>query len=105
MARIGTFWKVDDGYRGTITTLTMKLDVHIVQRPAQQNEKAPAYTVYADRIDKIELGVAWIERKDGREYLSVLLDDPSFTAPIQALLVKADEDENSTVFTLIWQRR
>jgi uncharacterized protein (DUF736 family) len=35
----------------------------------------------------------------GRDYLSVKLDDPSFTAPIYANLV-----EDGDAFTLIWSR-
>jgi uncharacterized protein (DUF736 family) len=51
-----------------------------------------------------EFGAAWKKtaRDSDREYLSVKLDDPSFSAPIYASLVKVDGDEG---FTLIWSRR
>jgi uncharacterized protein (DUF736 family) len=52
-------------------------------------------------LNRVEIGAAWSKRSnEGRDYLSVKLDDPSFTVPIYANLV---EDEDQT-FTLIWSR-
>ncbi len=51
----------------------------------------------------MEFGAAWKKTSgEGRNYLSVKLDDPSFPAPIYATLVEG-EDEGS--FSLIWSRR
>ena len=51
----------------------------------------------------IEIGAAWAKRSnEGRTYLSVKLDDPSFPAPIYASLVKGEGDDS---FNLIWSRR
>jgi uncharacterized protein (DUF736 family) len=51
---------------------------------------------------KAEIGAAWSKRSSGgRDYLSVKLDDPSFTAPIYANLF---DDEGGETFTLIWSR-
>jgi hypothetical protein len=51
---------------------------------------------------KTEIGAAWSKRSsEGRDYLSVKLDDPSFTAPIYANLF---DDEGGETFTLIWSR-
>ena len=51
---------------------------------------------------KAEIGAAWSKRSnEGRDYLSVKLDDPSFNAPIYANLF---DDEDSEGFTLIWSR-
>ena len=45
---------------------------------------------------------AWAKRSsEGRDYLSVKLDDPSFNAPIFANLF---EDEGGEGHTLIWSR-
>ena len=44
----------------------------------------------------------WSKRSnEGRDYLSVKLDDPSFNAPIYANLF---DDEDGEGFTLIWSR-
>ena len=40
--------------------------------------------------------------KEGRDYLSLKLDDPSFTAPIYANLF--DDDEGGEGYTLLWSR-
>jgi hypothetical protein len=48
------------------------------------------------------VGAAWSKRSsEGRDYLSVKLDDPSFNAPIYANLFN---DEDGETFTLIWSR-
>ena len=49
-----------------------------------------------------EIGAAWSKRSnEGRDYLSLKLDDPSFTAPIYANLF---EDEDGEGYSLIWSR-
>ena len=63
------------------------------------NENAPSHRVYVGRA---EIGAAWSKRStEGRAYLSVKLDDPSFTAPIYANLF---DDEDGEGYTLIWSR-
>ena len=50
----------------------------------------------------VEIGAAWSKRaKEGRYYLSVKLDDPSFNTPIYANLF---DDEGGETFGLIWSR-
>ncbi|RJT35001.1 DUF736 domain-containing protein [Mesorhizobium waimense] len=50
-----------------------------------------------------EFGAAWKKTsREGRDYHSVKLDDPSFPAPIYASLV---ETETQGEFSLIWSRR
>ena len=51
---------------------------------------------------RVEVGAAWSKRSaEGRDYLSVKLDDPSFNAPIYANLF---DDEDGEGYTLIWSR-
>ncbi|HUE43137.1 MAG TPA: DUF736 domain-containing protein, partial [Candidatus Sulfotelmatobacter sp.] len=51
---------------------------------------------------KAEIGAAWSKRsEEGRDYLSLKLDDPSFTAPIYANLF---DDEGGEGYTLLWSR-
>ena len=53
-------------------------------------------------IGRAEIGAAWSKRSnEGRDYLSVKLDDPSFTTPIYANLF---DDEGGETFSLIWSR-
>ena len=49
-----------------------------------------------------EIGAAWAKRSnEGRDYLGLKLDDPSFTAPIYANLF---DDEGGEGYSLIWSR-
>ena len=100
MATIGTFTAADNGYGGSVKTLTLNFRAKFVPTE-KDNDKAPDYRIIAGAI---ECGAAWKKtaRDSDREYLSVKLDDPSFPAPIYASLVKGEGDDT---FNLIWSRR
>ncbi len=101
MATIGTFTKTKEGgYVGTIRTLTVNVKTKLVPNDNRENDKAPAYRVFAGQA---ELGAAWPTKSKGegaRDYLSVKLDDPSFPEPIYAALF--DDDEGGA--QLAWNR-
>ena len=99
MANIGSFKKVNAELQGEIVTLTVQArGVRVVPEANRSNDNAPSHRVFVGRA---EIGAAWPKRSnEGRDYLSVKLDDPSFTAPMYANLV---EDDGET-FTLIWSR-
>ncbi len=73
--------------------------MHTVRPPqnAPLNDHSPDYRVAANSV---EFGAGW--RKAAKdtcaEYISVKLDDPSFTAPIYATLVQGDNGQHK----LIW---
>jgi uncharacterized protein (DUF736 family) len=100
MANIGTFTKTEQGFTGEIVTLSLKAkNVRLVEETAGSNDNAPTHRVFVGRV---EIGAAWAKRSnEGRAYLSVKLDDPSFTGPIYANLI---EDEGGKSHTLIWSR-
>ena len=100
MANIGSFKKVGSDFQGEIVTLSVQAKgVRIVPELSRTNDNAPSHRVYCGRAD---LGAAWSKRsEEGRDYLSLKLDDPSFNAPIYANLF-GDEDGES--YTLIWSR-
>ena len=99
MATIGTFTASENGYAGSIKTLTLNIKAKFVASE-KDNDKAPDYRIYAGVT---EFGAAWKKtaRDSDREYLSVKLDDPSFNAPIYANLF---EDEGGETYSLIWSR-
>ena len=99
MATIGTFTKSADGFAGSVKTLTLNVKAQL--KPAEKtNDKAPDFRIFAGAT---EFGAAWKQKsKDGRDYVSVKLDDPSFAAPIYASLVVAEDGETHN---LIWSRR
>ena len=98
MANIGTFKKSGDDFQGEIVTLSLQSKgVRIVPETNRMSDNAPSHRVYVGRA---EIGAAWSKRSnEGRDYLGLKLDDPSFTAPIYANLV-----EDGEVFALIWSR-
>src|SRR3954465_7250652 len=100
MATIGTFTASDNGYSGSIKTLTLNIKAKFVASE-KDHEKAPDYRIFAGAT---EFGAAWKKtaRDSDREYLPVHSDDPSFPAPLYASLVRVEGDDS---FTLIWSRR
>jgi len=101
MATIGSFKKVGNDYQGEIVTLSLQAKgVRIVaEQNRSANENAPSHRVFVGRA---EIGAAWSKRsEEGRDYLSLKLDDPSFNAPIYANLF---DEEGGEGYTLLWSR-
>lgn len=98
MANIGTFTADKDGYTGTLRILTLNVKVKLVINDKGENDKAPDFRLQAAGND---IGAAWKKISEaGRDYLSVILDDPSFPATVYARLI---EGEDST-HDLLWTR-
>ena len=100
MANIGSFKKSGEEFQGAIVTLSVQTkNVRIVPEATPARDNAPSHRVY---VGKAEIGAAWSKRSsEGRDYLSVKLDDPSFMAPIYANLF---DDEGGDGYSLIWSR-
>jgi uncharacterized protein (DUF736 family) len=100
MATIGSFKKVGSELQGEIVTLSVRTKgVRVVPEPSRTNDNAPSHRVFVGRA---EIGAAWSKRSsEGRDYLSLKLDDPSFNVPIYANLF---EDEDGEGYSLIWSR-
>jgi uncharacterized protein (DUF736 family) len=101
MATIGTFKKSGSNeFTGQIVTLSVQAkNVRIVPEASRSGDNAPSHRVFVGRV---EIGAAWSKRSnEGRDYLGLKLDDPSFTAPIYANLF---DDEDGEGFSLIWSR-
>ena len=101
MATIGTFKKSGaNEFTGQIVTLSVQAkNVRIAPEANRPGENSPSHRVYCGRV---EIGAAWSKRSnEGRDYLSLKLDDPSFTAPIFANLF---DDEDGEGYSLIWSR-
>lgn len=99
MTTIGTFTQQNDGYTGTVRTLTVNVKVKFV--PAEKTkENAPDFRILAGNF---EIGAAWKKtaQNSQRDYLSVTLDDPSFPSTLYARLI---ENEDGGEYSLIWSR-
>lgn len=101
MATIGNFKKsATNEYTGEIMTLSLQAkNVRIAPENRTTGENAPTHRVFVGRA---EIGAAWAKKSnEGREYLGLKLDDPSFSHPIYANLF---QDEDGKGHSLIWSR-
>jgi uncharacterized protein (DUF736 family) len=100
MATIGTFKKSGNELVGEIVTLSVQAkNVRIVPEASPASDSAPTHRVFVGRA---EIGAAWSKTSnEGRDYLGLKLDDPSFTTPIYANLFS---DEDGEGYSLIWSR-
>jgi len=97
MASIGSFTRQENGYAGSIKTLSLNVRSAQLRPTDKGDDKGPDFRIFSGEV---EFGAAWKKQsRDNREYLSVKLDDPSFSAPIYATLV-----ETEARWSLIWSR-
>ena len=98
MATIGTFTKTDNGFVGSIQTLSLIATKVTVSSTEKTSDTAPDFRI---KVGQVEIGAAWNRTSNGgNEYISIKLDDPSFVAPIYANLI--EQPDNG--FALIWSR-
>jgi uncharacterized protein (DUF736 family) len=94
MATIGNFIAVENGYEGTLETLTIKTRI-VLEKRQKTKDKHPDYDVLADGR---EIGAAW-ERMG---FVSVNIDDPSF--PVGNCALKKTGAENRYMLTFQHRR-
>jgi uncharacterized protein (DUF736 family) len=73
-------------------------------RPTEGKSKdGPVYRVVVQgETSPVELGAAWKRNsQNGRDFLSVSLDDPGLVRPFNAALMPSDDSKNAI---LIWSR-
>jgi uncharacterized protein (DUF736 family) len=97
MAIIGNFTKNEDGFTGAVKTLCLDVKTRFVRTP-KDSDKGPDFRVL---VGNIEFGAGWKKTSQNGSFVSVRLDDPSFSAPIYANLVEAED----STYILIWSRR
>lgn len=99
MSTIGTFTRKGNAYTGTIETITFTVEAKFLAIDSE-SPKGPDYRII---VRNAECGAAWKQTSEkGNDYLSVVLDDPSFPAPVRASLVETNiKGEHA----LLWSRR
>ena len=87
---------------------------HHAHAPAQQRQlfrptnkggdREPDYRIFQEHDGAtVEFGAAWKRSSErGRDFLSVMLDDPALPSSLNAALFLSDRDERAT---LVWQRQ
>jgi len=103
---IGNFtYRADsDTYAGDISTLSLHRSLVELRPTDKTGDKEPDYRVVQERDGVIvEFGAAWKRSSGkGREFLSILLDDPALPGSLNAALFFSDRDDRAT---LVWQRQ
>jgi uncharacterized protein (DUF736 family) len=104
MPQIGEFTRKESGFTGCIHTLSLRCVLAMVPAEPSDAENAPDYRVHQGADDNApEIGAAWTRTGEkAGEYLSLLLDDPTFPQPIHARLFQRGADANS--WSLHWTR-
>lgn len=98
MSIIGTFKTDGEAYRGDIQTIVISLNDVRIEPVEKAQDKSPNYRV---RMGKSEIGAAWKKTsKQGRPYLSVMLDDPALVSTVYCRLIETD----ANVLALLWER-
>lgn len=97
---IGNFTQQNDGFTGTVRTLTVEVKVRLVPND-KGSKNAPDYRIQTTGTN-YEIGAAWskVSEATERPYLSVTLDDPSFPATLYARLVESEDGS----YDLVWTR-
>ena len=99
MATIGNFTVNGNGFVGSVKTLALGTVKAKIVAAERTSEKAPDYRVFAGAI---EFGAGWKKKSEqGRDYVSLKFDDPSFPNPIYATMVEVEGEEG---YPVIWSR-
>ncbi len=101
--QIGAFTSESGNYTGRIRTATLDIELAIVPIDSSDTPNAPDYRIHLGDKDGPEIGAAWKQTGEkAGEYLSVLIDDPTFVQPIRANLFKSGRSGNT--HHLLWNR-
>ena len=76
MAIIGKFTKTEQGFKGLINTLAIKAEATFERNGDKQQDNQPDYEILASDI---RIGAAWERTGKKGRYISVSLEDPSFS--------------------------
>ncbi len=103
MTQIGDFTRDGGSYVGRIRTAALDIELALVPTGVAESGNAPDYRIHLGDEDGPEIGAAWKQTGEkAGEYLSFLIDDPTFTQPIRANLFKSNRDGNA--HHLLWNR-
>ena len=104
MALIGTFVPTSNGFTGRIKTLLLDADltISVLREPAGEN--APDYLITLGKQGEGPfVGAARKRRTEkGTDFISLRIDDPSFSGPIFAGLFPSEK--SPTLYNLYWTR-
>ena len=100
MSVIGHFVADADGYVGSIRTLTFQAKLRLVAIDNKVKEDGPDFRIL---FGIQEVGAAWkakTHEAEPRNYLSAMIDDPSFAEPLRGAMF-----EDNGKLSLVWRRK
>lgn len=90
---------------GEITTLEFQYKIRLIPAKSKFDNKAPDYQVVMELSGgrNIQVGGAWKAKSNytNTEYISILIDDPSFSKELRVTAFKGDGDE----WNISWRRQ
>lgn len=103
MSQIGQFRREQSGFAGHLRTVTIDIELVLVPAEPSDGESAPDYRIHLTDEDGPETGAGWKRiGEHAGEYISLLLDDPTFPQPIRANLFR--DDDHGNAWSLHWNR-
>ncbi len=102
MPAIGYVKRTNNGFEGTLNTISIKAEIKIVDNHAKSNDSQPHYLVYANGAD---IGAAWIResRISGNDYVALQIAAPEFgSRKLYANLGVAAGQDDPDTFAIIW---
>lgn len=103
MTQIGDFTRDGSSYAGRIRTAALDIELALIPTGVAESGNAPDYRIHLGDEDGPEIGAGWKQTGEkAGEYVSVLVDDPTFAQPIRANLFKSNRDGNA--YHLLWNR-
>ena len=103
MSQIGTFTRTATGFAGRLRTLSLDIEIKLVTTEHGDAQNTPDFRIHAGDENGPEVGAGWKRTGDkAGEYVSLLIDDPSFAQPVRANLFQSGS--NRSAFHLLWTR-
>jgi len=98
-----TYDKKADTYTGDVTTLTFQRENVQLKPNEKSGAKEPDYRVVSKTAQGlVEFGAAWHRTSEnGKEFLSVAIDDPALPGSLNAALFQAEDGKSAA---LVWSR-
>ena len=100
---LGYVTKTDNGFEGTLATMSLKKRINIVPNNAKETDAQPDFRVYTE--DRVEIGGGWnrVGRNSGNAYVSLTLSAPEFGPQrIYANLGRAAGQDDPDVMAILW---
>lgn len=98
---------------GSFRTIKLALKIKLIPNGHDAEDRRPTHTVYAVFGEEhVNVGVAWCRRisrgpNDGSPMFSIIIDDPSFDAPLNLSAFPTAERDHpaGSVYEIVWRRR